>query len=592
MPERCLQLIFGLLLLVSANSFAQDNDNWVFRSRYSGKYYGSPYDIRWGYFENKETGRFNIKSLAEAQLVIQKNLANKVIAVELENIPTQDLSNIYLTLAKYPKLTYIRLHGNDINTVDQLADNINRLKYVKGVEFAYADDIDMDHALKKLSSISQLQILSFTQYKSKLPPSISLFKQLDSVKLSTLNIGNNDLRNVSWKKVSVTGDPKSWQDSTGARARDEAKSLLKIAQIKLLRHLGLEVDIRYPGFISQFKQIDELQVGGAIDNRPSTPFMQAVGALTHLQNLWIELAGDKLTADISPLKNLTQLRSFYLKLNNQGSSALETLSNFKNLEFLTVVQTKIGAMPDIFQDMQHLKTIILSNTGITKVPASLFNLPALENLDLMQNSITSLPPLVSFGCIKLKHVNLMMNRLNSLPPAFGSLPELETINCSHNKIETIPEGWAYLKNLKEVNFAINHLTQFPEGLQNNHSVERITLFFNDIEAFPDVEGDDYKLRYLGITGNRNMFELPEHIGSYSQLDTLAAEYLRLNSLPESLGDCKKLKMLLLNRSIAKKTSLPAGLKDAKNLEILQLNDNPLLDKQGVPEAIQSRKHHN
>lgn len=186
----------------------------------------------------------------------------------------------------------------------------------------------------------------------------------------------------------------------------------------------------------------------------------------------------------------------------------------------------------------------------------------------------------------------MLNQLTSLPQAFSTLPELETINCSNNKIETIPGGWGYLTHLKEVNFAINHLTEFPEGLQNNHSVERITLFFNNIAAFPDVDGEGYKLKFLGITGNRNMFALPEHIGAYTELETLKAEYLNLKALPESLGNCKKLKELLLSRTITAKCALPAGLKDAKDLELLELNDNPLLDQQSIFDVIFSTPRKN
>ncbi|HWZ36342.1 MAG TPA: leucine-rich repeat domain-containing protein, partial [Mucilaginibacter sp.] len=531
--------------------------------------------------------RFDIKNLADAQLIIKKNLQSKVIAVQLANIPSNQLQNVYSALGQFPKLVYIKLLGrggfNQDEKVNLLIANINKLPQLRCIEFAHVDSIDMDAALKKLIPIKQLRALSFTEYKRKLPASITLLDQIDSLKLNTVNIGSYDLSLVKWQKLSVNGDPRSWSDLKGAVTSDEGKILSKLSNIKSLKRLELDVDLRHSEFISQFTQIEELNIGGGIEGGSALSFIQAVGALKQLRKLSIELTGNNL--NISPLANLTQLSSFYLKLNGYPLEGVEAISNFKNLENLELIQCKIGVMPDVFKEMKYLKTVILGNDEITKVPVSLFNLPALENLDLMPNRLTYLPPLISYGCTKLKHVNLSLNQLTSLPQAFGGLRDLETINCSNNKIETIPDGWAYLTHLKEVNFAINRLTEFPEGLQNNHSVERITLFFNNIETFPDVDGEDYKLRYLGITGNRNMFALPEHIGSYTQLDSLEAQYLSLNGLPESLGDCKKLKMLLLTRSIVKKTILPAGLKNAKDLQALYLNDNPLLDHQSIFDLI-------
>ncbi|HTK21863.1 MAG TPA: leucine-rich repeat domain-containing protein [Mucilaginibacter sp.] len=584
------------MLSTSVHGFAQENENWIFKSVFSGKYYGKPYDTRMDYFDRAESGRFNIKSLVDARLIIQKKLADVVIAVELEHIATQDLQSIFVILAKFPNLSYIRLRGlgttNPNEIVDQLVTDVGLLKNLKAVEFAYADGIDMDAALKKLRSLRQLQALSFTEYNGELPASINLLKQVDSIKINARNVTHTELNGVNWKKLLVVGDPKSWSDKTGNLTKEQSKTLLKLAQIKSLRQLNLYVDLRYPKFISNFTQITELNINDVIDDKNALPLAEAIDSLKQLQKLSIDLAGSGHSFDIMPLKDLTQLRSLFLKLNDDHGNGLEVLSNFKNLEFLEIIQSRMSVVPDVFKDMAHLKTVDFCNNGIFKVPASLFNVPSLQNLDLSHNRLTYLPPLSSYGCTRLKHVNLMMNQLTSLPQAFSSLLNLETINCSNNKIETLPGGWAYLTHLKEANFAINHLTEFPEGLQNNRSVERITLFFNNIETFPDVDGDDYKLRYLGITGNRNMFELPQHIGSYTQLDTLEAQYLNLNGLPESLGDCKNLKTLLLSRSITKKTILPPGLKDAKSLAVLELNDNPLLDHLSIFDVILSQPRQN
>jgi Leucine-rich repeat (LRR) protein len=312
--------------------------------------------------------------------------------------------------------------------------------------------------------------------------------------------------------------------------------------------------------------------------------LNAINDLKQLQHLSLEVVSHE-GINMEHLNKLTQLRSLSLKLNDHPIKNIDILAKLKNLERLEIAQTNIGIIPNIFDGMSRLKSVKLYNTGVTKVPVSLFNLPLLEDLDLSYNQITTLPDIISYGCKNLKRFTMLENKLIAIPKAFEGLSQLEVVDCAVNQIKTLPKGWEYFQNLKKVNFARNLLTEFPSGLQNNHSVESITLFFNQIEAFPDVDGEGYKLRYLGLTGNQKMFELPEHIGKYTELEELEAQQLNLKSLPESLGDCKKLKMLLLTRSIATKTVLPVGLKTLKDLEVLYLNENPLLDHQSIFDVI-------
>jgi hypothetical protein len=203
----------------------QEDENWVFKSPFSGKYYGNPYEVRKDYFAKEESGRFSIQSTADAKLIISNKLADNVIAVELAGIPTAELPEVFGLLVQFHKLVYIRILGKGVSNqnekVNGLIANINHLPQLKGIEFAYTDKIDMDNALKKLITIKQLRILSFTEYKDELPASLTSLTQIDSIKLNTVNIGNNDLSNISWQKMCVIGDPRSWQDTSGHIAKEQ-----------------------------------------------------------------------------------------------------------------------------------------------------------------------------------------------------------------------------------------------------------------------------------------------------------------------------------------------------------------------------------
>lgn len=589
MLKPCLTYLLAILIpiLLSDKAFAQGDENWIFKSAYSGRYFGSPYNIRRDYFAKSESGRFNIQSAADVELIVKMKLEDEVIAVELAGISTADLPIVFTNLSLFPKLAYIRLLGkstlNQNEKFNQLVANIHNLPQLKGVEFAYTDKIDMDDALKKLIPLKQLRILSFTEYKHQLPASITSLTQIDSVKLNTINIGDNDLSGVNWQKACIVGDPSSWADLSGVIAKKQERSLLRLSRVSSLKHLDLYADLQYPEIITKFTQIEGLGIEYENYKQPTAPFLAAVGSLKELQALSLSLVSDFPIA-INVLGNLTELRSLSLNMNDHPVNQLALLGKFKNLEYLELAHCKIGILPDVFTNIPLLKKAILHGNEIYKVPVSLFNAPNLEYLDLAFNQITTIPNISSYACTKLKKLNLRENQLAILPQAIVGLPLLESVDCSVNHINSAPTGWEYLKNLKEVNLARNQLTEFPEGLQNNHSVEDITIFFNKIEVMRDVTGDDYRLKYLGIIGNP-LINLPEHIGKYTELEVMEASNIKLQELPESLGNCKKLKTLLLGRSIAARTSLPAGLKDAKDLEVLYLEENPLLDHQSIFDVI-------
>ncbi|MES2425786.1 MAG: leucine-rich repeat domain-containing protein [Bacteroidota bacterium] len=576
-------------MLLSHTAFAQEDENWIFKSPFSGKYYGNPYEVRKDYFAKSESGRFSIQSVADVQQIISKKLVDEVIAIELGNISTTELPSVFALLDQFPKLVYIRILGkgtpNQNEKVDQLVANIHKLSQLKGIEFAYTDKINMDDALKKLIPLKQLHILSFTEYERELPAVLISLKQIDSIKLNTLNIGNNDISGANWQKVGIVGNPNSWSDSSGVLAKEQEKSLLRLAQVSSLKQLDLYADLRYPEIISKFTQLNALHVYDIVDDKSALPFAKAIGSLTQLQKLSIGLVCSGHAFNISPLQNLTQLRSFYLKLNGDRCDGFEVLNNFKNLEFLAMVDCKINVIPDVFKNIQNLKTVILANNEISKVPVSLFNLPQLEHLDLFYNRLIAIPEIISYGCTKLKYLNLRVNKLSTLPKAITGLTLLENFDCSENQLQTVPNEWEYLKNLKTVNFRVNGLTDFPGGLQNNTNVEEIDISSNRaLTTIPDITGDGYQLMELNLAALPLEY-LPEHIGKYKKLTTLIIAWAKLKSLPESLGDCKELKTLQLTRSIAAKTVLPAGLKDAKYLERLDLSENPLLDHQSIFDVI-------
>jgi Leucine-rich repeat (LRR) protein len=582
MPKPVIIYFSLVLILLSGRTFAQGG-NWLFSSDNSNFYSKISFDINDSYYEKHDQLFIWVNNAADVQKIFSKGIQNKVIAIKLELTSAKELSQMFVLLARLPKLVSLKLSIKETTSKQYELPSIQNLQQLKAIEFDKPDDMNMDDALKKLVLLKQLRTLSFTRYENELPASITALKQIDSIKLTTVNIGNNDLSTVNWQNIFLSGDPLVWRDTTGVYLKRQDVVLAKLASLKSLKQLDLDEVLMSPNTITKFTQIDNLRVLFDDNKNPET-FLTALGSLKNLQSLYIILIYEG-KRNIAWLQNLKQLKTLYVGGNETPVTGLEILRELKGLESLTLQQCAMTDLPDIFTELTKLKRVSLTVNKLVKVPGSLFNLPELEYLNLCYNQLTAIPEIISYGCTKLKYLNLSINKLSVLPKAITGLTMLENINCSGNELRTIPNEWEYLKNLKSVNLAGSGLTNFPEGLQNNTSVEEIDLSANrKITSIPDITGNNYELKELNIT-DATLTYLPENIGKYKKLEILLLANAKLTGLPESLGECKELKTLYLRNSIAEKTILPAGLKEAKYLEHLDLSENPLLDHQSIFDVI-------
>ncbi len=80
------------------------------------------------------------------------------------------------------------------------------------------------------------------------------------------------------------------------------------------------------------------------------------------------------------------------------------------------------------------------------LPAEIFELDHLEELNCMHVQLKSLPPAIQ-QCKKLKKLNLAFCKLESIPKEVGYLPELEELWLSGNPLKELPESIFELKKL-------------------------------------------------------------------------------------------------------------------------------------------------
>ncbi len=91
-------------------------------------------------------------------------------------------------------------------------------------------------------------------------------------------------------------------------------------------------------------------------------------------------------------------------------------------------------------------TLILSNEGLTQVPASVFQKTETVTLNLSGNKLTSVQSEIG-KLTNLTSLDLSNNVLTNIPAELGQLTNLEVLNLSNNKLTGLPYELGNLKNL-------------------------------------------------------------------------------------------------------------------------------------------------
>uniref|UniRef100_A0A3B4B653 Uncharacterized protein n=1 Tax=Periophthalmus magnuspinnatus TaxID=409849 RepID=A0A3B4B653_9GOBI len=292
-----------------------------------------------------------------------------------------------------------------------------------------------------------------------------------------------------------------------------------------------------------------------------TWYMDLSSQITHL-----ELSSNQLSALPSVVPwGLVHLQSLDLQDNllNELPLVLSSHEVLCTLREVNLSQNQLTSLPCGLLHLTHLQRLWVSKNQLSELfqvqnDVNWIGLRRLEELDVSENDLNSLPVNI-MHCLKfLRTLNASNNKLKELPEPWGC--PLKQCRASSNMLESLPEviSVQWRKNLQEMDFCNNKLTELPGYLFELEALVSLRLGGNQLSSLPtSFEWKCIQLRTLDLSHNL--------LGS--------------DDVPKS----KRLGFLVTwtKREPEPPTvNFPAMLRDS--LEVLYLNDNQL---EAVPPSV-------
>ena len=173
-------------------------------------------------------------------------------------------------------------------------------------------------------------------------------------------------------------------------------------------------------------------------------------------------------------------------------------------------------------------------------------------------------------------LNIFNNKVTRLPAELGQLPALEEVNLAANKLMALPEvpGWSRVRIL---NLYDNRLVKIG-SLAGCVALVELRLYNNNLEAMPMLPpGEESSIELIELNNNRIASMADDYFASTPRLRRLALAGNQLTSLPSSLTSCSALQFLIVgDNQIGSLPAMPTvGELCWPGLETLFIERNPI-----------------
>lgn len=220
----------------------------------------------------------------------------------------------------------------------------------------------------------------------------------------------------------------------------------------------------------------------------------------------------------------TQLKALAIYKQSVKDLTPKKLLRLKNLNALAL--DNVGSLSQDIVDAVHklpyLVNISLSNTdkyvdrkSFTQIPAKLDTLKSLHYFCFAGNALSDWSDIVKLK--NLRSLDLSDCGLTNISENIGQLTHLEELNLANNKIQHVPDALSHLKNLKVLRLNGNQLAAIPKSIQQLQKLEVLDLTQAELTALPDVITSIPNLKELLLKKNpfkslpKSLLKLPQKI---------------------------------------------------------------------------------
>ncbi|KAK7465047.1 hypothetical protein BaRGS_00037786 [Batillaria attramentaria] len=260
-----------------------------------------------------------------------------------------------------------------------------------------------------------------------------------------------------------------------------------------------------------------------------------------------------------------------LHLVSGGAEFVERLSTLQQLDLGNNMLDSLPA--ELFQSLPGLTHLSLSDNRLCAFPLDVTQCSALVHLDLAGNKITELDFRELTECLKVEELVLSGNRLVTFPGDLDTaMPHLQKLWLARNVIEVVPDAALALPDLRLLDLSHNHIKVIPDHfLTRCVKLETLQAANNMLELLPSetVAAGLMRLHTLRLSNNalseKDPFFVPKFILELPKLEGLP---------PPTQWKTQILKELLVSQNNITKLNLE-GAKAWSKLEKLHLARNKI-----------------
>ncbi|TVU25932.1 hypothetical protein EJB05_28453, partial [Eragrostis curvula] len=367
----------------------------------------------------------------------------------------------------------------------------------------------------------------------------------------------------------------SWTNATspchffGVRCDKDSRIVTEIS----LSNMNLSGEISTS--IASLHGLTRLEVDS---NSLSGPVPPELSKCTQLR--FLNLSCNSLTGELPDLSSLTALDTLDVANNYFSGRFPAWVGNMSGLVTLSVGINNYdqGETPASIGNLKNLTYLYLAGCSLTgTIPDSIFELTALETLDMSMNNLAGTIPGAIGNLRNLWKIELYKNNLSGdLPPELGKLTGLREIDVSRNQLSGgIPAAMVALKGFTVIQLYHNNLSgPIPEEWGELRSLTSFSVYENRFSGeFPANFGRFSPLNSVDISENSFTGPFPRYLCNSKNLQFLLALQNGFSGeFPGEYSACTSLQRFRINKNQFT-GSLPEGLWGLPEVTIIDVSDN-------------------